>query len=117
APSRSRRERAEAHTQRRLLAPRLCVQRQELPGGWSKIESELGSTFAHAFVARWNWGACWSIAEGSVIAPSRSGSGKFGTPCERMQAANFTTCASCWGLLPPAGDPLLGRRWPQVREA
>lgn len=75
-------------TRRRLLVPRLCVQRHELPVGWLRIESELGSTLLQACIVCWNAGACWLIMDGRVNAPSRSASGKFGTPCERIQSAN-----------------------------
>jgi hypothetical protein len=76
------------------------------------IESELGCTFVHACQARWNCGACWLIVDGSVNAPSRSASGKLGTPRERIQSANVRSWAWFWALL--VGFPPLGRRWWQA---
>src|SRR4029453_1224228 len=55
----------------------------------------LGRSLSHAFRARSNWGewtstpVFWPLAETPeviLIRPSLSGSGKFGTPCERMHA-------------------------------
>ena len=56
------------------------------------------------------------IVDGSVNAPSRSASGKSGTPCERMQFANLRACCCCWPLLAEVATRP-GRRWRQVRSA
>ena len=47
-----------------------------------------GRYFPHAWFAAWNFGEPWLIptVAGSGIRPVLSGSGKFGTPWERMQA-------------------------------
>jgi hypothetical protein len=50
-----------------------------------------GISFEHAFWADWNAGERGLIPELELswIPPPSLGSGKFGTPCERMQAANL----------------------------
>jgi hypothetical protein len=50
-----------------------------------------GISFEHAFWADWKAGDWGSIPEleSILIPPPALGSGKFGTPCDRMQAANL----------------------------
>jgi hypothetical protein len=81
-----------------------------------RIESELGSTSVQAFVALWNWGACWFIVGGRVKSPCRSASGNPGTPWERIQSANLRSCSWSRPLL-AAGDKRLGKRWSQAPSA
>ena len=47
-----------------------------------------GCSGAHAWWADWNAGDCVATPERSK--PPGRGSGKLGTPCERMQSANLT---------------------------
>src|ERR1035441_6008381 len=58
-----------------------------------------GSSFSQDCWADWNAGACWLIPE-----TGEPGSGKFGTPCERMQSANLIASVS---LLPVPAALLL----------
>jgi hypothetical protein len=54
----------------------------------------------HAFEALWNAGEfLLTPVPVRVSCPLFFGSGKFGTPCERMQRANFS--ASAWRLCEP----------------
>jgi hypothetical protein len=64
-----------------------------------------GSSFEHAFWADWNAGDWGLIPELELIwiPPPEPGSGKFGTPCERMQSANLIPADS-----PLEPDPLFG---------
>ena len=65
-----------------------------------------GISFEHAFWADWNAGDWGFIPEPGVILmapPEPAGSGKFGTPCERMQSANLIPA-----LPPLERDALLG---------
>jgi hypothetical protein len=56
-------------------------------GGWPK---PAGSRFRHALNADLNRGERGSIPEPNWTVPCVPGSGKFDTPCERMQAENLT---------------------------
>jgi len=62
-----------------------------------------GSNFEHAFWADWKAGDWGSIPELELIwiPPPALGSGKFGTPCDRMQAENLIPS-------PPAVGPCFG---------
>src|ERR1039458_3238064 len=46
--------------------------------------------FAHAFWADWNAGDCVLMLFGMTGGPFGLGSGKFGTPCERMHSATLS---------------------------
>ena len=48
------------------------------------------SSLAHAFWADRNAGACGSIQLGMTLGPAGLGSGKLGTPCERMHCASLS---------------------------
>jgi hypothetical protein len=61
-----------------------------------------GEYFLHAFCARVNDGDC-GLTPFNVTLPFAFGSGKLGTPCERMHDANFRIVAA----LPPAIVKLL----------
>ena len=60
----------------------------------------LGSSLAHVFWADRNAGACGLIQLGMTLGPPGLGSGKFGTPCERMHSA-------CLSAGPPLSAALL----------
>lgn len=61
---------------------------------------------AHARWADLNAGDCGLIAEGrSTPPPPAVGSGKLGTPCERIQLASSTACAELLALLGLGEDP------------
>jgi hypothetical protein len=49
-----------------------------------------GSSFLHDCWADWNAGDCLSRLEGLKGSPFAGGSGKFGTPCDRMQVENLS---------------------------
>src|SRR5215472_4405158 len=59
-----------------------------------------GLKYAHAFWAAWNCGELGSaVLLAEVTKPPRGlGSGNFGTPCLRMQAANASSCSTCWRI-------------------
>lgn len=63
-------------------------------GPWSG--PPFGISFIHVFWADWNAGDWGLIPELAPIwtPPDEPGSGKFGTPCERMQSANLMPEAS-----------------------
>ena len=58
---------------------------------WPPSEPGPGSKLLHALWADWNAGDSGLIPEptGILTPPPPPGSGKFGTPCERMQSANL----------------------------
>jgi hypothetical protein len=64
-----------------------------------------GNSFWHARCADWNWGELGSMPLPAWIEklPLVGGSGKFGTPCERMQDENRIPIPSF--ALPAAVDP------------
>ncbi len=60
---------------------------------------------AHAFWADWNAGACVLIQLGTTVGPPGRGSGKFGTPCDRMHSASLTAGSLLATLLGVPVDP------------
>jgi hypothetical protein len=66
-----------------------------------------GKRLEHAFWASWNAGDWGSIPELELIwiPPPALGSGKFGTPCERMQSANLIGAEPPLALEELAEDP------------
>ena len=64
-----------------------------------------GSRVEHLFWADWNAGACGLIPAPIWTPPPGPGSGKFGTPCERMQSAYLMPADSLLELEVPLGVP------------
>jgi hypothetical protein len=70
--------------------PACCA--AEIGGGWLVPP---GCWLAHACCADRNAGDCWLIPDvRSGNPPPGAGSGKFGTPCERIQSEYLTPCAN-----------------------
>ncbi len=72
---------------------------------WVELSGRLGSNFLHLVCAAWACGDCRSKLPG--ISPWALGSGKFGTPCERMQSENSMPSNRGFEALPDA----LGREF------
>src|ERR1700733_15297967 len=85
---------------RRMHCANLSAARCWLAVMWSGAPC-LGPYLAHAFWADWNAGDC-AEPIGMLTMPRCPGSGKVGTPWERMHWANFSA-----GSLPPGPEPVV----------